>query len=90
MERCPPFKALLVALCVAQYDRCIRGERDPWIGKAGRNDMFSAVYLPYCQVYVTNDKGQSTALTKIAQIAGIGVSVQMYGVFKEQLFGIAV
>ena len=27
VERCPPFKALLVALCFSQYDRCIRGER---------------------------------------------------------------
>jgi hypothetical protein len=29
IERCPPFKALLIALCFSQYDRCIRGEREP-------------------------------------------------------------
>src|SRR3989442_15125301 len=58
IERCPPFKALLVALCFSQYDRCIRGKREPSLGKAGRYDMFSAVYLTYCKVFVTNDEGQ--------------------------------
>ena len=40
IEACPPFKALLVALCFAQYDRCIRGENMPSLGRAGRNDMY--------------------------------------------------
>jgi hypothetical protein len=50
IDRCPPFKALLIALCFIQYDRCIRGENEPSLGKAGRYDTFSAVYLPYCRV----------------------------------------
>jgi hypothetical protein len=31
--------------CFTQYDRCIREERQQSLGRAGRNDMFSAVYL---------------------------------------------
>lgn len=85
VERCPPFKALLVALCVAQYDRCIRGEGDPSLGKAGRNDMFSAVYLSYCGVFVTNDRGQCKGLTAVAYLMPWQVSVVLYSDFRSQL-----
>ena len=88
MERCPPFKALLLALCFAQYDRCIRSEREQSLGKAGRVDMLSAVYLPYCKTYATNDEGQYKALTAVAQLMGADVAVVMYGDFKKQLFGL--
>src|SRR5207302_7233896 len=70
IEKCPPFKALLVALCFSQYDMCIRDHRKPSLGKAGRYDMFSAVYLPYCREFVTNDPGQCKALIAVAGLMG--------------------
>ena len=85
-ERCLPFKALLVALC--QYDRCIRDERQESLGKAGRLDMFSAVYLPYCKVFVTNDDGQCKALRSVAEMIGRDMDVLMYSEFKDSLFGL--
>jgi len=88
VDRCPPFKALLVALCFAQYDRCIRAEGEPSLGKAGRVDMFSAVYLAYCRVFVTNDEGQCRALKSVAQLMGVDVSLQLYADFKADLFGL--
>jgi len=88
MDRCPPFKALLVALCFSQYDRCIRGEREPSLGKAGRLDVFSAVYLPYCQVFVTKDEGQHKALTAVSELMELSTSILMYEVFKANLFGL--
>jgi hypothetical protein len=88
VERCPPFKALLVALCFAQYDRCIRSERQQSMGKAGRVDMLSAVYLPYCKTYVTNDGGQYKALNAVAELMYAEVSVVLYEDFKSQLFGL--
>ena len=88
MERCPPFKALLVALCFAQYDRCIRSEREQSLGKAGRVDMLSAVYLPYCKTYITNDEGQNKALNAVAELMEVEVSVVLYEDFKSQLFGL--
>jgi hypothetical protein len=88
MERCPPFKALLIALCVAQYDRCIRSEREQSLGKAGRVDMLSAVYLPYCRTYVTNDEGQCKALNAVAALMAAEVSVVLYEDFRKQLFGL--
>jgi hypothetical protein len=89
MERCPPFKALLVALCFSQYDRCIRGEREPSLGKAGRQDMFSAVYLPYCKVFVTNDEGQGKALVAVSDLMEQPASILMYDEFKANLFGLS-
>ena len=89
-ERCLPFKALLVALCFSQYDRCIRGERQPWLGKAGRLDIFSAMYLPYCTVFVTNDDGQWKALRTVAKMIGRQMDILLYSEFKEKLFGIGV
>lgn len=89
MDRCPPFKALLVALCFSQYDRCIRGEREPSLGRAGRLDMFSAVYLPYCLVFVTNDKGQYKALTAVSELMELPTSILLYDEFKANLFGLS-
>jgi len=87
-ERCLPFKALLVALCFSQYDRCIRNERQESRGKAGRLDMFSAVYLPYCEVFVTNDGGQCKALRSVAEMIGGKTDVLVYSEFEDKLFGL--
>lgn len=89
-ERCLPFKALLVSLCFSQYDRCIRDERQESLGKAGRLDMFSAVYLAYCKVFVTNDDGQRKALSTVAYMIGRDMDVLMYNEFKDRLFGLSV
>jgi hypothetical protein len=88
IERCPPFRALLVALCFTQYDRCIREERQESLGKAGRNDMFSAVYLPYCKIFVTDDDGQCKAMKVVADLTGIDTAVLMYEEFKSGLVGL--
>jgi len=50
--------------------------------------LLSAVYLPYCKTYATNDEGQYKALTAVAQLMGADVAVVMYGDFKKQLFGL--
>ena len=89
-ERCLPFKALLVALCFSQYDRCIRDERQESLGQAGWLDMFSAAYLPYCKVFVTNDEGQRKALKSVAEMIGREMDVLMYSEFKDRLFGLSV
>lgn len=88
MERCPPFKALLSALCFSQYDRCIREERRESLGRAGRLDMFSSVYLAYCRVFVTNDDGQCKALKAVAELVARVMEILMYDEFKAKLFGL--
>lgn len=88
IDLCPPFRALLVALCVSQYDRCIREERQQSLGKAGRNDMFSGVYLAYCKVFVTADVGQARAMKIVADLTGLDTQVLMYDDFKSRLMGL--
>jgi hypothetical protein len=87
VDRCPPFRALLIALCFAQYDTCIRDEKKQSLGKAGRNDMFSAVYLPYCKVFVTADDGHCKAMRTVAELCGIECAVQTYDEFRSALVG---
>ena len=88
VERCPPFKALIMALCFSQYDICIRGDNVESLGKAGRVDMFSAVFLPYSKIFVTRDEGQNKALTAVAKLMELETSVVMYEEFKSNLFGL--
>jgi hypothetical protein len=88
IDRCDPFKALLVALCFRQYDTCIRDPRKPSLGRAGRYDMFSAVYLPYCVVFVTNDPGQWKALKAVADLMPCETEIRMYEDLKANLFGL--
>ncbi len=88
VDRCPPFKSLLIAICFTQYDRCFRDVRHASLGKAGRVDMFSAVYLPYCGVFVTNDEGQHKAMKSVTEMTGGQTEVLIYGEFRERLFGI--
>lgn len=89
IERCPPFKALIMALCFSQYDMCIRGDNVESLGKAGRVDVFSAVFLPHCDIFVTNDDGQCKALKIIRSLAGLETSILMYEDFKMGLIGLS-
>ena len=88
IERCPPIRALLVALCFSQYDRCIREERKESLGNAGRNDMLSAVYLAYCKVFVTNDDGHCKAMKVVAERTHLETQVLMYDEFRARLIGL--
>ncbi len=84
MERSPPFKAMLLAEAVAFYDRCLRPERERSPGRAGRIDMLSAVYLPYCSAFVTNDNGQWRALKEVSALAHLSASVLRYSEFRSR------
>lgn len=81
LDRCPPFRAVLTALCVSQYDRCIRADRTPTFGKAGRLDSLSATYLPYCEFFITNDNGQLKTLTTVNRLTEGRTIVERYSDF---------
>ena len=83
---CPPFNALLLSLCVAQFHRCIKHMRAKADYKAGRLDLFSAVYLPYCDRFITDDKGQRNSLALVAAEAGLETEVCSFAEFKRQWF----
>ncbi len=79
VRECPPFRALLAAIVVAQYERSISEEVKPKL--AGRNDIFMAGYLPYCDEFISNDHAQQTALRQIVAIARLQTSVRWYKEF---------
>jgi hypothetical protein len=83
VDSCPPFHALLLALCVAQYDRCIRElqQIEPF---AGRNDLFMSVYLPYCDEFVSDDRGQQRCLREVASLAKLPVKVCWFREFRDR------
>jgi len=82
VRQCPPFRALLAAIVVAQYDRCIREEVPEKL--AGRNDIFMAGYLPYSHEFISNDHPQQEALRQVASIAVLETRVRWYKEFSTR------
>jgi len=82
VRECPPFRALLAAIVFAQYERSISEEVKPKL--AGRNDLFMAGYLPYCDEFVSNDHAQQQALREIVSIAQLATSVRWHKEFSGQ------
>lgn len=87
IEKCPPFHALAMGVVIAHYQYAVpRGTEKAEFG-AGRNDLFMAVYIPYCDFFVTDDAGQQNALRAIAQEVGLGVKILSYPDFRAVLMG---
>jgi hypothetical protein len=81
---CPPFHALLLALCVAQYERCIR-ESDKRGQPAGRNGLFMSVCLPCCDEFISDDRDQQDCLRGVASLAKLAVKVRWFKEFRGSL-----
>jgi hypothetical protein len=56
---CPPMTALVHALSLAQFERSVRDLLSATSDHVGHVDLFSAVYLPYGEVFVTRQKQES-------------------------------
>lgn len=87
IDKCPPLRAFLIGLCVAQYNWSVRPERDPALFKAGALDYFMSVYLPYCDLFVTADTGQYNAFRVVAEESGLATGVCTYQQFRSQWTG---
>jgi hypothetical protein len=87
MEICPPFKALVYATLLPMYDLAIRDKHRGERFQAGRADLMMAVYLPYCDEFVTDEchGEQARCLKKIAQVAGFATEVLSYDDFIKRL-----
>jgi hypothetical protein len=83
-DACEPFRALIAALVVAQYDRCVKDHGEPSM-KTGRNDTFMATYLPLCDEFVTDDAGQLVCFREVVSLAGLNVTVRSYQDFRNTL-----
>jgi hypothetical protein len=79
---CPPFLSLIYAVfAVPWYNNAVR---DPDTGEkviAGSNDLYMSVYLPYVDIFVTDDAGQETALHEVAHLAKLETKILLYDAF---------
>lgn len=78
LQECPPWRAIFIAILWSHYRMCFIDPRGKGIKKAGRQDLMSAVYLPYCHVFVTRDEGQYGALSDIVQEAELSTDIWRY------------
>jgi hypothetical protein len=82
---CPPFRALILGACMAQYERSVR---DLSVGKsyrAGRADLLMSVYLPYCDQFITSDPRQERCLREISAAGDLTTRVLSYASFRAGL-----
>jgi hypothetical protein len=82
-EACPPFRALTYAMIMSWFDL---GVRDPHVGekfRAGGNDLFMSIYLPYCNKFVTAERNgeQEKCLREVVFLAGLETEVLSYDSF---------
>jgi len=82
MDACPPFRALIYAILLSWYDRAVRDETGEKF-EAGRNDLFMAVHLPYCDKFVTAEiyREQERCLREVAFVAGLETEILSYDDF---------
>ena len=84
LDLCPPMRSIVYAFELTHYDRSLR-KNNALSYKAGRNDQMMAVYLPYCDQFLTDDQQQHRCLTKVAFSAGIPSQVRFYDDFRSSL-----
>jgi hypothetical protein len=85
IENCLPFRALLCACLMTWYNTSLRDGNKSERFTAGRNDLFMAVYLPYCDVFVTRDAEQESCLRELTKYIGIDTEVLAFDAFKDEL-----
>jgi hypothetical protein len=83
MDSCPPFRAAVHALLLLWYDRSVRERHTAEKFRAGRLDLFMAVYLPYCDQFITAEIGgeQERCLREVVSAAGLKTEVRSYDDF---------
>lgn len=79
--KCDPFRALMLAIFAALYDRCIRQPDDSRSLKSGRNDTFMAACLPYCNEFVTDDRGELACYQDVVALAGFETTIRSFDSF---------
>jgi hypothetical protein len=85
IDNCLPFRALLCAYLMSWYNTSLRDGNKCEKFAAGRNDLFMAVYLPYCDVFVTRDAEQESSLRELTKYVGIDTEVLAFDAFKDEL-----
>lgn len=80
---CPPFRAFIYRMLLSWYDLAVRDRHAGQKFRAGRNDMFMSVYLPYCDKFVNVDANgeQEKCLREVVAVAGLETQILSYDNF---------
>jgi hypothetical protein len=81
VDSCPPFLSLIYAEFVPWYNNAVR---DPKTGErviAHSNDLYMSVYLPYVDLFVTDDTDAEKALHEVARLAKSETKILSYDDF---------
>ncbi len=83
MDRCPPFRAAVYGLLLVWYDRSVGDRHNREKFQAGRIDLFMAIYLPYCDQFITAEQQgeQEKCLREVASAAEVNTPVRSYDDF---------
>lgn len=84
MDVCPPFRAACYGLIMAWYNWSLRDLRAQK-STAGRNDLMMAAYLPYCDLFISNDRSQRENLREIASEAKVECAILSFDEFHQGL-----
>jgi hypothetical protein len=87
MAKCPPFRAVVYSFILVWFDRSLadRHKREKYT--AGRVDLFMAIYLPYCDQFISAEGNgmQQKCLREIARAAKLETQVRSYDEFCNSL-----
>jgi len=89
VEDCPPFRALMHGLVHALFEWAIREKQVKKDKRIGRIDLFCSIYLPYCDLFITDDDEQRRCLSEIAASAKLPVDVLSLREFRDRLTPLA-
>ena len=84
MDVCPPFRAACYGLVMAWYSWSLRDVADD-TATAGRDDLMAAVYLPYCDRFVSDDWAHRKDLRGIAAEGSLQCEVLSLAEFENSL-----
>jgi hypothetical protein len=80
MDACPPFRAACYGLVMAWYNWSLRVQDDE-TPTAGRNDLMTAAYLPYCGRFISDDWAQRKDLREVTTEAMLDCEILSFEEF---------
>jgi len=84
IDNCPPFRAMLCGVMMSWFNTSLKHKSGERLA-AGRDDMFMAVYLPLCDIFVTRDIDQLKCLGELTQYIGSGTEVAYFDDFLKEI-----